>query len=698
MRRQRSLAKILLYLSLAVGFAFLVVRQPPVPFYAFLLAPIALSAVLYEFTGGTLVALAAIAAVGVLIALDPDAARRARKLQEAWPILSMYLVVGPVVGWLAARERERDRGMVAAARHLHAVQEITQAINTSLDLDETIQTIFQQSRRLFPFQKAAVILRQGETIQVMAVSEGGNPGKERDLRNFPLQGTAAGWAIQQGRVWSGGPAEVARHPDTRALCPEDSDCIIIPLKFQGRVIGAFMLGGPALEDMDAPARTSLMQISEHIASAIEHARLYESERNWSRQLAAISDAAQEITEALDPDRTLRLVMEKAAETMPMDAGALFQLEPGSMTYRVAVSYNLSPEIENQIDFSFEEGVPGWVVKNRESLVIPDAAQDPRVHPYIVELGVKSVLATVLLAREQVVGVLTLYSKSLVNAFSDEALRLAEVFSSQAAVAIENARLVDELIRAADELEARVERRTRQLEEKQVQIVRAEKLAVVGRLAATVAHEVNNPLQSIALQLDLIAEELGNTPALRRLEIVRDELTRIAGIVQRLLDFQRPKAGAPELQRIPELLLDVLALADKKMQQAGIRVITDYPDDLPPIQVVSDQIKQVFLNLVLNAVEAMPEGGDLSISAQQVNGMIQIQFSDTGVGMEPEVQAHLFEPFFSTKSEGTGLGLAVSHEIVTRHGGRLDVVSSPGEGSSFFVRLPALAPEEIRETR
>jgi signal transduction histidine kinase len=308
------------------------------------------------------------------------------------------------------------------------------------------------------------------------------------------------------------------------------------------------------------------------------------------------------------DRILRLVMDKAVENLPMDAGALFQFDTESQAYRVAVSHNLSSDHVNQVTFGFHEGVPGWVVRHRQALVIPDATADDRVHPYVVEDGVQSVLAIPLIAREQVVGVLNLYHKTNTNAFDDEAVQLAQVFANQTAIAIENARLVDELRQAATELEARVERRTRQLRETQAQIIRAEKLAVVGRLAASVAHEVNNPLQAIALQLELIADEELAEPASGRLATVQVELARIANIVQRLLDFQRPTPGERAPHQVSALLEDVLKLADKQLQQHNVIVVREEGDDVDPVLVVGDQIKQVFLNLVLNTVEAMPDGG------------------------------------------------------------------------------------------
>jgi signal transduction histidine kinase len=693
MRRYRSLTNLVLYLSLPLIFIFLIVARPPIPFYALPLAPIALAAMLHGFAGGMLLALAAMAGVAVLMALDPDAARRATTLQEAWPILSMYLIIGPVVGWLADREREREKQLVSAARRLHAVQEISKAINTSLDLEKTLKTIIAETRRLVDFERATVMLREGDLLRVVADSAMEGLPVELTDQVFALEGSAAGWAVRHRKVWHGGPADAARYPDTRLVCPPGGSCLIVPLQFQNEMIGVFALGGKDQTGPSEAALTDLAQITDQMAIAIEHARLYESERRWSRHLSAIGDASREIAVSLDLDRTLRLVMDKAVETLPMDAGALFRFDTESQTYRVAVSHNLSEDHVAKITFAFDEGVPGWVVEHRQALIVPDAAVDDRVHPYVVDDGVHSVLAIPLVAREQVVGVLNLYCKTNTDAFDDEALRLAQVFADQAAIAIENSHLVEELRRAAADLEARVERRTLQLRESQAQIIRTEKLAMVGRLAASVAHEVNNPLQAIALQLQLIADEGLTEPASKRLATVQEELARIAKIVQRLLDFQRPTPGERAPHKVSAIFDDVLALANKQLQQHGVTVVKEEDVDLKPVLVVGDQMKQVFLNLVLNAVEAMPQGGRLQVGFKRTNGTVSVSFTDTGGGMADEVLEQLFEPFFSTKASGTGLGLAISHEIVTRHGGNLEASSIPGQGSTFVVRLPVYEEEK-----
>ena len=411
--------------------------------------------------------------------------------------------------------------------------------------------------------------------------------------------------------------------------------------------------------------------------------------NWeqARALAAIHEAGREIAASLDLDRTLRLVMTKAAETLPLDAGVLFVRDELSQQYRVAVSHNIPPDKIDSITFAFDEGVPGWVVQHCQPLLVEDARMDARVHPIVVTEGVLSVLAVPLITHGQVTGVLTLFSQTSTHAFDQSTLQLAQVFADQSAVFLENARLVGELRHSAAELERRVEERTRQLKEKQAQIIQAEKMAAVGRLAASMAHEINNPLQAITLHLQLMADEMQSPETARQLNIVQQEFNRIAGIVERLLDFQRPQAGEMQPINILATLETILTLADKQLERTGIDLVRLLPVESPLEAAVENQMKQVFLNLVLNAAEVMPEGGTLTIAARREDDEIIIEFADSGPGLDEETAARIFEPFFTTKSDGSGLGLAISHEIVANHDGTLTAASRPGGGAVFTVTLP-----------
>ncbi len=228
-----------------------------------------------------------------------------------------------------------------------------------------------------------------------------------------------------------------------------------------------------------------------------------------------------------------------------------------------------------------------------------------------------------------------------------------------------------------------------------QLLQSAKLAATGKLAASIAHEINNPLQSVQSCIYLVADGMAeNGPNKQYLDIARDELDRIAKIVQRLADLYRPSQEGRRPTDINSLLENVLALMGKRLQQSNVNVTRFLASDLPQVVVVADQIKQVSFNLILNAMEAMPEGGHLDVTTRLVQEnpqpRIEIVFKDSGVGIAPESIERVFDPFYTTKAKGTGLGLSISHDIIERHGGSIQVESKVGKGSVFIVSLPIVS--------
>ena len=259
-----------------------------------------------------------------------------------------------------------------------------------------------------------------------------------------------------------------------------------------------------------------------------------------------------------------------------------------------------------------------------------------------------------------------------------------IFARQAAVAFENARLHAEL-RAY----------IRQLEDSQRALIQAEKMAIAGRLTTSIAHEINNPLQAVQNCLHLA--ERSQLPVEQRhnyLQLAHTELDRLMATVQRMLDFYRPAALDRKPVEINQLVQKVLSLLEQQLTDHEVIVRSRFDPDLPPIMVVSDQIQQVILNLILNAIEAMPRGGVLQVesSLNPTNpGEVELIFEESGPGSPPSQRKHLFEPFVSTKEHGTGLGLTVSYGIITAHGGSLDLIERPKvnhtQGACFRITLP-----------
>ena len=226
---------------------------------------------------------------------------------------------------------------------------------------------------------------------------------------------------------------------------------------------------------------------------------------------------------------------------------------------------------------------------------------------------------------------------------------------------------------------------------QAALIQAEKLAITGKLAASLAHEINNPLQTVIGCLGLAEETLAVGGDLSRyLEIGREELQRTARIVAQLRDLQRPwEPEEREPTDVGTLLERVLTLSRKQCQERRVEAVWRSAEDLPPLMLVPSRMQQVFLNLILNALDAMPDGGRLQVSAtcsSQPDG-VRVTFTDSGLGIAPDLLPQIFEPFYSTKADGLGLGLFISQNIVEEHGGCIEVESRLGEGTTFAVWLP-----------
>jgi two-component system, NtrC family, sensor kinase len=243
---------------------------------------------------------------------------------------------------------------------------------------------------------------------------------------------------------------------------------------------------------------------------------------------------------------------------------------------------------------------------------------------------------------------------------------------------------------ADSLENKVEERSREIMRMEEQLRRSEKLASLGTLAAGVAHEINNPLTGILLYASILNGDKRLDPALLPdVERVISETERCANIVKDLLDFSRESLPKKEVITIEAILDEIVTFFHKQPDFSTIVIRKNYDTDLPQILVDPGQIRQVFVNLVINAGHAMPHGGELDISTyRSADGKyICAALKDTGEGISEENRARIFDPFFTTKAEGTGLGLSISYGIIENNGGKIEVKSRVGEGTTFIVMLP-----------
>ena len=283
-----------------------------------------------------------------------------------------------------------------------------------------------------------------------------------------------------------------------------------------------------------------------------------------------------------------------------------------------------------------------------------------------------------------------YSQKVDVSSNDEIGFLADNFN----------RMVAELVGAHQELrqwgetlERKVEKRTAELKAMQAHLIQSEKLAGVGKLAAGIAHEINNPLTCVLTNSSLMLADLSpDDPRREDLQTIIDETLRCRKIVKGLLDFARQTKPQKQVLSINKTVEDVLALIRNQASFQNIAIQTELDPLLPPVFADADQMRQVILNIVLNGADAMAQGGKLHIRSHSNSNHVELNISDTGSGIPEEIRDKLFEPFFSTKKTGTGLGLSIAYGILERHGGKLEVESAPNRGATVTVILPGGADE------
>jgi len=290
---------------------------------------------------------------------------------------------------------------------------------------------------------------------------------------------------------------------------------------------------------------------------------------------------------------------------------------------------------------------------------------------------------------------------------DEFGKLARLFNSMTD-ALRNSRA--ELRGWAHTLEEKVEQRTQELRRAQAETMRGEKLASVGLLASGVAHELNNPLTGILTFSHLVRQKLPDgSPDAEDLDLVIRETKRCAAIIKRLLDFAREKPPEKKFNDLNRIVEDTVHLVERPAHLRDIEIATDLDRTLPPIWIDADQIKQVIMNMLVNAQHAVEEKGSITIRTCRAPEarpsappapMVEISITDTGCGIPEKNLRRIFDPFFTSKDvgKGTGLGLSVSHGIVDAHGGTIEVHSKVGEGSTFDIFLPVTPPSAESERK
>jgi len=451
----------------------------------------------------------------------------------------------------------------------------------------------------------------------------------------------------------------------------------------------------AIKALRAGARDFVMKpfSIEELMSAVEHAlsqsRLLR-ENIRLKALVPVLEASQRFRSTVRLEQLLDEILETTTRQVGADHGRLFLMAGDDLELVTTIGCEGQPVEMIDLCRSLAPVLRGETeafVVNDELEACPDAQQ------LLETLGVSSMLCLPLYVKDRAIGLLTLGKSNGSHPFDEGDVEVISILGNQAAQVIESARLFDELRKARwelekwnRELEERVEERTQELGEAQEYLVRAEKLAVIGKLGAGVAHELRNPLGVINNSAYYLNLRMGDAdPKVKKhLKIIRREVARSDKIITDLMSFVSFAELTAEVVDINELVGGAL---ERVNIPSTVSVETTLQEDLPEIMGDPGKIQQVFVNLLINAIQAMSDGGKLTVATRLSDGFVQIVVSDTGCGIKPENMDRLFEPLFTTKAKGIGLGLAVSRMLIENHGGHITARNNAEKGATFVVDLP-----------
>jgi PAS domain S-box-containing protein len=567
------------------------------------------------------------------------------------PILDSQGRIDGVVGILQdiTERRRTEEALRRYAERLQTLHSVDYAILTAESPEAIAKIALTHLRRAVPCMRASVALfdLKASEVFLLAAMAGGETPLAVGWRG-PLTGEWPAEQLERGEICVVEDISTIQPPTPlyQTLLAEGVRSIVhLPLIAEGRLIGSLNLGmptpgGPTPEEIET-AREMAYGLSVSIRQSQLHAEVQrhadELEELVARRTAALQ-ASQARLQAIYDSTSIGITLEDV-EGRILDANPALQAMLG---------YDKG-ELQRMVfaDFTHPEDVTISMEHFRE--LMAGKRQDYRLEKRYIRKDGQVIWANLTVSRTAGDEGEPQYAVGLVEDITERKLM-------------------------------------------QDALLNAEKLAIAGRMGASLAHEINNPLQSVIGCLGLAEKNLAEGgDASRYLGVARKELRRAARIVSQLRDMSRlSRAEKKVVVDVNALVDEVLVLSRKQAQEHGVEVVWEPAEDLPSVQADPDRIRQVFLNLTLNAFDAMPEGGQLRVSTARTgqSAGVRIAFADTGIGITSDALSKLFDPFYTTKSQGLGLGLYISHNIVEEHGGHIEATSRIGEGTMFAVWLPA----------
>lgn len=584
----------------------------------------------------------------------------------------------------------RNAQLYSAARQVDSLQvlnTISAAANSSLDPDVVLRQVIALTCPALNVEEGAILLRDensGDLVFAQTLST----ASDLLLGKHLTWGTGvAGWVAQNRQAhyvndvykesrWFAGVDEDTGFKTRSLVCA--------PLIYHGKLTGVIEVVNKHNGDFSDEDMRLLEAVASVAAAAIENAYLFTATRARAEELATLNKISLALTASLDPQKVVEAALSHVRHLFHAVIVTLLQRDLHTNELRFVHVLHGTALSEVPLPFS-PQSIAEWALSQRRSLLVEDAHMDVRFLSHALRLPAKAhaLMAVPLVTLEREIGIVLVMSEQ-VGAYSMNDLRILQSVAAILTVALDNARLYEDLKVLLHEREM-----------VQAQLIHAEKMTALGRLAASIAHEINNPLQAVLGCMRLAEEEIAQRFRKDKLErhlgVAVNEVKRVSCIVRRMYDFYRRAREEWQPTNVHAALESVLDISAKQLQHSGVKIERFWADDLPIITANPDHLKQVFLNLLLNAIDAMPQGGTLCIrtelDCQPEADLVCIAFSDTGIGISSDSLSHIFEPFFTTKDYGTGLGLSISYGIIEAHKGKITVSTQAGAGSTFTVMLP-----------
>jgi signal transduction histidine kinase len=559
---------------------------------------------------------------------------------------------------------------------LALLHQVANVIHSTLDPQEALQLILDQAALLTRASSGSVVLINPTSGFLEIHAALGLPAQAMQLKLRVGEGLT-GWVALRGEPVRSG--DVASDPRYIQLLPNVRSELAVPLVVNGTIRGVLNVDSDRPDAFTADDQDLLESLSLSAAKVIHNTWLYEQVRLKARLLETLARVGQTINSALDLDDALRVITREACLMMQARMCSLLLLDESGDWLELKASYGAGENYLQRPRLSAAESLVGIVVRRRKAMQVQNVQTSSRYQSTEIARreGLVALLSVPLLFAGEAIGVLNIYT-GLPYQFSDEEIRILSALAELSALAIEKARLYERVVDVEEQLRQN------------------EKLSALGLLAAEVAHEIRNPLTVMKMlyhSLDLRFPR--SDPRAKDAKIIGRKIEHLNKIVDQILAFARTTEPTFAPVSLNEVIDELGLLVRHKLRNQGIQFVRRLEPNLSPVKADATQLEQAFLNLILNASEAMPSGGTLTVTSRKATAKespkgphIAVEFKDTGEGMTETQRRRAFSSVLATtKAKGTGLGLAIVARIIETHHGAIKIKSRPGAGTTITVLLP-----------